>query len=329
LANPYFALVGAQTLLGRDLRDLAAGRGLQLKSFDTADSEGQTLVRDDDGELAILQPIDPQVIAGARAVFLAADEQSSQKVLRMAARHIIDLTHHLENVPAARLAAPAWFASESVRLSVVPTPGALMLAQFLYRASLAAPIARSVATLLVPASEWGTPALTELQQQTTELLTFKPLTKAQFDAQAAFSLLAAFGEESPLKLAPLEARTDQHLVSLLAKLPGAPVPPPSLRLIQAPVFHGLSASVWVQFSGKVDWPGLESTLSGPDLSVHGADLEPPNNVSAAGQDGLSVGAIQRDPHCADAAWFWLVADNHRLVVHCALSIAESLSEPSV
>ncbi len=324
MAKPYFALVGGQTLLGRDLRDLAAERQLSLKSFDTADAEGQTLVRGEDGELEILQPIDPQVIAGAQAVFLAAEAESSQKVLRMTARHLIDLTHHLEDVPAARLAAPALLPLEPTRLSTVPAPAALALAYFLSRAALAAPLARSVATVLVPASEWGTSALTELQQQTTALLSFQTLHKTHFDAQAAFTLLAALGEESPWNLSRLEARVDRHLVSLLAKLPGAPVPPPSLRLVQAPVFHGLSVSVWLQFAGPVDWPGLEALLASPFINVHSADVEPPHNVEVASQDGLSVGAIQRDRHDPSAAWFWLAADNHRLAAQCAVSIAESL-----
>jgi hypothetical protein len=61
------------------------------------------------------------------------------------------------------------------------------------------------------------------------------------------------------------------------------------------------------------------------VNVHGADVEAPNNVSVAGEDGISVGAIERDRQNPQAAWFWLAADNHRLSARCATSIAERLS----
>ena len=36
---------------------------------------------------------------------------------------------------------------------------------------------------------------------------------------------------------------------------------PSLRLIQAPVFHGYSFSAWVEFVDAPDMEALESSLS--------------------------------------------------------------------
>ena len=49
-------------------------------------------------------------------------------------------------------------------------------------------------------------------------------------------LLASYGEEAMEPLGSVEERIEKHLASLLSAWPGIPMP--SLRLIQAPVFHG-------------------------------------------------------------------------------------------
>ena len=95
---------------------------------------------------------------------------------------------------------------------------------------------------------------------------------------------------------------------------------PSLRVIQAPVFHGHTMSAWVEFDEN---PGAE-TLS-KSLAESGLDVrseEPPNNVGMAGQSGLSVGAIAVDHNQPRACWFWLASDNLRLSAENAIAVAK-------
>ena len=66
---------------------------------------------------------------------------------------------------------------------------------------------------------------------------------------------------------------------------------PSLRLIQAPVFHGYSFSAWVEFEDNPGVEALESGLAMESIEVRGGDFEPPTNVGQAGQGGIAVGAI--------------------------------------
>ena len=99
-----------------------------------------------------------------------------------------------------------------------------------------------------PASERGQRGLDELQQQTVAVLAFQKLKTDVFDAQLAFNLLARYGEEALEPLEGIEQRVERHLASLLAGWPGVPMP--SLRVIQAPVFHGHSFSVWVEFENN-------------------------------------------------------------------------------
>jgi aspartate-semialdehyde dehydrogenase len=95
---------------------------------------------------------------------------------------------------------------------------------------------------------------------------------------------------------------------------------PSLRLIQAPVFHGYSLSLWIEF---VDNPGVEaveSALAGDHVDVRHSDLEPPTSVGMAGQDGIAVGAVTMDRNAGQACWCWLAADNLRLAAENAVAV---------
>jgi aspartate-semialdehyde dehydrogenase len=173
----------------------------------------------------------------------------------------------------------------------------------------------------------GAPVVHELQQQTVSLLSFKNLPKGVFDAQLSFNLLARYGEEAPVSLEESELRIERHLASLLA-LPGdgEGAPMPSLRLIQAPVFHGYSFSAWVEFVDAPDMEALESSLSIPAIEVRGGVFDPPTNVGQAGQGGIAVGAITPDRNHAEAAWLWFVADNVRLAAENAVAVARNWYE---
>jgi len=178
----------------------------------------------------------------------------------------------------------------------------------------------------VPASEHGAAGVEELQQQTISLLSFKPLPRAIFDTQLGFNLLAQYGEEAPFALQDSELRIEHHLATLL-DLPGegSGAPMPSLRLVQAPVFHGYSFSAWVEFDGNPGVEALESGLASASIEVRGGEFEPPTNVGHAGQCGIAVGAIALDRNNPEACWFWLVADNLRLTAENAVALARQLT----
>ena len=99
---------------------------------------------------------------------------------------------------------------------------------------------------------------------------------------------------------------------------------PSLRVIQAPVFHGYSFSAWVEFEDDPDMESLESNLASGAIEVRSAEFEPPNNVGQAGQGGIAVGGITPDRNHADACWFWIVSDNLRLSAENAVAIARQI-----
>ena len=323
------ALVGSESLLGQEIRDMIATASPELSlRLIAADEEEPGLLTRVGDEPALVSGLEAGSLAGAQAIFLAGSVDSSRKALQMAgeAATIVDLTYAHEEHPHARLRAPL-VESESAPagpgVQVIAHPAAIALALFLRRAHAHYSVKRSVIQIFGPASDRGTAGLEELQHQTVNLLSFKPLPQAVFDTQLSFNLLARYGDEAPVALEQTELRIERHLASLLSLTgEGAGVPMPSLRLIQAPVFHGYSLSAWIEFEEEPGVEELEQVLATESIDVRGGDLEPPTIVGQAGQGGVAIGAIQPDRNHTRACWFWIVADNIRLMAENAVAVAK-------
>jgi aspartate-semialdehyde dehydrogenase len=318
------ALVGGETLMGRELRDVLATAqpALDVRLIAGEEDEVGTLT-EQAGEPAVVTNLDLENLQSANVILLASTAEQSRKVLDMhLAAAIVDLTYTAEDDPQARLRAPvvepAGFEAES-KVHAIAHPAAIALALLLNPLHIRHRVRSAVVNIFEPASERGSKALDELQQQTVSLLSFKPLPKAVFDAQLSFSLLARLGEEAPSPLGETELRIERHLATLLANSSRAPLP--SLRLIQAPVFHGYSFGIWVDFEENPGVEGVQQTLSAAGVDVRGDDLDPPNNVGVAGQGGISAGAIALDRNRPSACWIWMVADNLRLAAENAVAVA--------
>jgi aspartate-semialdehyde dehydrogenase len=340
--TPVIALVGSESLMGRELRDIAATSTpeIALKLIAAEDEQPGALTRVGDVP-AVVGGLDADSLAGARAVVLAGGAESARKALELLDADedtaVIDLTGFAEERPDARLRAPLVEADAEAdaeekaeddagaRVHVIAHPAAIALALFLRRLHAHDPIQRSVVEIFAPASEHDARGVQELQQQTISLFSFQNLPRAVFDAQLSFNMLARYGEEAPASLEDTELRIERHLATLLA-LPGdgSGAPLPSLRLIQAPVFHGYSISAWVEFDGNPGIEALEASLAAGPIEVRTGEFEPPTNVGQAGQGGIAVGAVSVDRNNPEACWFWLVADNLRLAAENAAEVARQL-----
>ena len=331
--KPAVAIVGGESLLGKEINELLEASGLDagvklVASYDTADSTILTRGREEPLLMTSLQAAE---LGASRVVILAGSKESSRLANeQVRTAHpgpvVIDLSGALEELPETRLRAPLveppGFRAEGP-VQLIAHPAAIALALFLTRLEKAAPVRRSVAEIFEPVSERGQAGLDELQKQTVALLSLKPLPKDVFDAQISFNLLPEYGSDSPHSLEEIELRIDRHLASLLAKA-GAPMA--SLRLIQAPVFHGYSICAWVEFADNPALDAIGKALASENIDVRTKDLEPPTNVGAAGQSGITVGAITLDRNHPRAAWFWIVADNLRIAAQNAVEVAREYLE---
>ncbi len=319
------ALVGGDTLLGREVQDVLAesALGSQLRLV-AADEEETGKLTEIAGEAAFLTKLDPDAVEDAAVVILAGTRKSSRDALdAKPSGLVVDLTYVTEDDPEACVRAPLAegpdYDTELSGPQVVAHPAATAIALVLERLHRTYPIVSAIVHIFEPASERGKPGIDELQQQTINLLSFQPLPKKVFDAQLSFNMLAQLGEEAEEPLGEIEERIERHLATLLDR--GDGVPMPSLRLIQSPVFHGYSFSLWIEFGDAPVTAEIEEAVAGEPIDVRGSDLEPPNNVGAAGQRGISIGAVTPDRNNGNAVWMWMVADNLRLSAENAAMIA--------
>ncbi|MEP6534447.1 MAG: Asd/ArgC dimerization domain-containing protein [Bryobacteraceae bacterium] len=329
MINHDVCIVGGESLLGRELRDQLAETKFPARvKLIGADEEGAKVLSIQDGEPVVITELDADVLERSRVVFLTGSPLSSRKahglVLESASKpEIIDLTGALEDQPNARLRAPILEAENysvpAGAIHVIAHPAATMLAQIFRRIHRHYPILHSVVQIFEPASERGYAGLTELQKQTASLLAFKTLPKEVFDAQLSFNMLPRYGSDAPVQLEDIEHRIDRHLASLSHN---APVP--SIRLSQAPVFHGYSCSIWLEFENNPGSVAVSEALASAQIEVRGADLEPPSNVGSVGQSGVTVGLLETDRNHPKAMWMWAVADNFRVAADSAMDVARQL-----
>ncbi len=321
----FIALVGSETLLGREIREVfsetSLGEHLRLLSGDDEESTRIAAIGD---EPAILSRLDPEEMEDAAVVILAGSAESSKIALGAnPSGVVIDLTGATEDDPDARVRAPqlegADFQPDRDGPQVAAHPAALAMALVLTRIHRSYAITRAIVQVFEPASERGKAGIDELQKQVVSLLSFQQIPKEIFGAQLGFNLLPKLGEEAAVQLQDVEDRIDRHLATLIERT-ATGTPMPSIRVAQAPVFHGYSFSMWIEFEEAPDVNALEEALLGDWIDVRGDDVEPPDNVGIAGQSGVTVGAITPDRNDGNAVWLWAAADNLRVVAETAALI---------
>src|SRR5208283_1783215 len=123
----------------------------------------------------------------------------------------LDLSGALDQETGVLVRAP-WLGPDSTTPdlftpAIVPAhAAAIALALLIDRLQQAAPLRSAAATVLEPASQYGRAAMDELHQQTVNLLSFQSLPRALYDAQVAYNLLGAMGENSTISLSAVESR---------------------------------------------------------------------------------------------------------------------------
>ena len=327
------AIVGASTLLGKELKDALSDSPLAAANFvllDDDDTQGQLDQVGD--EVTFVQAITPAAFEQADFSFFCGAPAQTRTHWHSALRagsSVIDLTGELDREPGVLVRAP-WLAAEAaspdlLTPAIVPAdPAALSLALLMERAKQAGAVRLAAATVLYPASEFGRRAMDELHQQTINLLSFQSLPRDQYDAQAAFNLLGALGEEARASLAHAAERTRRHYATLSA----GRLPTLALQAVHAPVFHGLTFSILVELERPADLPTLEDALSGDRLDLVLEDNDSPSNLASTGQNDVLVRLHpepgERNPNLFTRFWLWASSDNLRLhaqnAVDCALDL---------
>jgi aspartate-semialdehyde dehydrogenase len=203
---------------------------------------------------------------------------------------------------------------------VAAHPVAVMLALAAARLKAKLDLKSVAATVMEPASEHGRAAMDELHQQTVNLLSFSSVPREQYDAQVSFNLLPSLGEAAKVQLLAVAKRIRAHY----RVLSDGELPEMALQVVQAPVFHGYTASVLVELGVAVTVEEVEAALAGETVDVVTFDSDPPSNVSAAGQQNVMVRVSADVEGASTRFWLWLAADNLKLAAVNAIACAQEL-----
>ena len=227
------AIVGASTLLGKELKDahhgVVAGGGERFACWMKMKGWANSIRLATRSPLC--RPISADSFEHVDFTFFCGTEKHDAKYWREALRAgstVLDLSGALDQEPGVLVRSP-WVGGAGCSApilftpAVVPAhPAALALALLMERVQQAAPVRQAAATVMLPASEFGRAAMDELHQQTVNLLSFQSMPQATFDAQSAYNLLSGFGENAKMSIGQTDARIRRQYNSLGRKKAACP-----------------------------------------------------------------------------------------------------------
>lgn len=323
-----WVLLGADTLAGREIRELVEDRKLPVRlTCCGSASDQRVLSLESEDNFDVFEELSAASLVGAQAVLAAGSAAQLKLALQLAKENglspvFVDAEGHFDGEANAVVRAPAYekepAAVTAEKLQVVAHPAAVTLATAVAAIHGAHPLRAAVATVFEPASARGAVAVDELHQQTISLFSFQTLPTKVFGAQASFNVMPRLGEGAETPLGIGEARMRKHLRALAE---GKGLPAVSVRLVQAPVFSGYCASLWVEFES---WPGVEAireSLTAAGVEYWGEEEGPLSNSALAGQSGILASSIAEDADNPRAAWVWLACDNIRETAMNAVMLA--------
>jgi aspartate-semialdehyde dehydrogenase len=340
------AIVGASSLLGRELKEVLEDRNFPATDVSLLESSADAVgtLSEFGGEITFMRPLDEESFAGCRFAFFASGREATRQNVAAAARAgavSIELSTGLnrpdENRPAAEADGTVVWIPALDRL-LPPLRDARVMRDASSRVTYQAPcapviIACSLAAALaphspvrvalvffVPVSEHGQAGVDELESQSAQLLSFLPPTRALFDAQVAFNLMSAYGQQSRLRLGEFRASIARQSAAYLA---GRAVLP-AIQLVAAPVFYGYAFSAFLEFAEPPRISDLQESLARASIRFVDSEFPDISNAGIAGQDEIQVGPMEPDASIPASLWLWGAADNLRLVASGAVRIAEVL-----
>ena len=346
------AIVGASSLRGREVQLVLEERNFPASDIVLLDEPvlAGTLT-EAGGEPTFIRALSESSFEDARFAFFTGSQRDAEQNWQAAQRSgatVIDLTGFLASTPEATVSIPSLAtvflprpglnlndpetaAAPQQSASKMPAPYSSPGSGVVIGCTVAAALAkfsplRTVAMLFPPVSERDQLGVDELEAQTTNLLSFRPITQTIFDAQIAFNLLAGYGDESKPTFQEVRmsiARDVAHYTSERADAP-------AIQLVQAPVFYGYAFAAFADFASPPSLGPLELAFANLGVKIAAAGEASPTNVSVAGESEIHLARIEVDPNVSSGIWIWGVADNLRLSAVNAVSIAEELvAEPPV
>ncbi len=312
------ALVGTETLRGKELKDVLDEKKFPVKvmEFYDADVRGEySKLTEFRGEPKVIHPLDRSLLDGLDIVFLAGDPKLNRELGRLAlegrfkAVDVADSFNADATVPIVVAGVNDDRARQlKPRLAANPHPVTVILSHVLDALRGPFGIHKAVAFVLEPVSAFADAGIAELANQSFAMLSGGGSDeKSVFPEKIAFNLLCRTEKGLPSGFSAVERR----IISEVRRVLDDPAFPLSLSLVLAPIFHTYSVMIFVELAKDAGLADLEKTFKDRPLFA----LEKPgavcsvSPVSVAGTEGISIGSLKREEAFPRAFWVWAVADN--------------------
>lgn len=328
------AVVGAKSLLGRELVAVIKQRHFPVSSLIEIEASGQSATEPDLPVLDIEKDEAAEFLASAAGnaeidlAFVAARPDPAAALLDSARPPlVIDLDDSLaslgQEAPRIAFLEPAAAAvpgKPGTAVLASPHPATIVLGALLLRLAARVDISAAVGHVFTPASHLGPRAIDELQKQTVNVLSFQKIPRAVFGSQLAFNLLPRLAGSGSDSLLSLENRVHGELSRVL----GGGAPMPALRFFQAPVFYSLAVSLYLETASPLTPAKAAQALAGERVRISRRSEPSPSQVEATGSADILVDSIVADGSRPSGLWIWAAADNLRLAAQNAVEIAENV-----
>ena len=328
------AIVGASSLRGKELKQTLEDRGFPASDIVLLDESLMAgTLTEAAGEPTFIRALDEDSFEGVRFGFFgghSAIGQESWSAARRSGATIIDLTGAAPSGERSTTAIPS-LASAMPFLAIPAgggaeprsyySPPAPVIMACTISAALASFGPRRVVFLFFPpVSEHDQLGIEELEAQTTNLLSFRPIEQAVFGQQVAFNLVSEQHKGGKPHLDDVRSAIARDVAALLA----GHVPIPAIQVVQAPVFYGYAFAAYAEFDAAPPAEPVEAAFANLGVKIAGPGEAAPTNVSVAGESEIHLARLQRDPNVPAGIWLWGAADNLRLSATNAVRIAEEL-----
>lgn len=328
------AIVGASSLRGKELKQVLEDGSFPASDIVLLDESLMAgTLTEAAGEPTFIRALDEDSFDGVRFAFFSGNvaiAEESWTSARGAGATIIDLTGAAPSGEQTSTAIPS-LASVIPSLAVQRdgvaarhayyAPPAPVIIACTVAAALAGFAPRRVVLLFfAPVSEHDQLGIEELETQTTNLLSFRPIEQAVFGQQVAFNLVSEQHEGGKPHLGDVRAATARDVARLL----GGHAPIPAIQFVQVPVFYGYAFAAYAEFDRAPSAEQLDPAFANLGVKIAAAGEAAPTNISVAGESGIHLARIQADLNVAAGVWLWGAADNLRLAATNAVRIAEEL-----
>lgn len=307
-------VVGASTALGKEIAERLTQSSAAAWDISLVDPKADGQVTSAGDEALVIAPLESTSFGGADVVFFAGDAETTESNWKHAVAAnaaVVDATQAIAGEPNVLVYGPSFATArpDLTTQAMVPVRPASWLLASLARA---AGSTRMMATVLLPASQFGDAAMDELHAQTVALLSFQNQPREVFDAQVAFSLRDRFGEEAKVNLEREKQGIEQETATMLGS--------GSIwtAVLAAPVFHGLMVSAWMDTERSIEAVGDALRETGFDVVTDSsADV---TNQAVTEADTPLVRLRQEQ----GGLWVWAALDNVRWTAiaseSCALAM---------